>query len=102
MDGCRRQICLFALARRNAVLNTRCPACPLVDLSVRPRGTRQVVKAAGERGLLLLTAGARETIRFLPALTVSEAEIDEALSILDASLDEVFNRLHIVSADTPI
>lgn len=34
--------------------------------------------------------GARETIRFLPPLNVKAEEIDEALSILESSLQEVF------------
>ncbi|CAL8464181.1 g3716 [Coccomyxa elongata] len=49
-----------------------------------------VTKAAGRRNMLLLTAGARETVRFLPPLTVSEGEIDEALHIFGESLEEVF------------
>jgi len=36
-------------------------------------------------------AGARETIRFLPPLNVSAAEIDEALTIFEACLEEVVN-----------
>lgn len=35
-------------------------------------------------------AGARETVRFLPALTVSPAEIEEALQKLEDSLAQVF------------
>ena len=37
-----------------------------------------------------ICAGARESIRFLPPLNVSSSEIEEALHILDASLQEVF------------
>ena len=37
-------------------------------------------------------AGARETVRFLPPLTVSEAEIDTALGILSKALEEVFGK----------
>eukprot|EP00887_Chlorella_sp_A99_P005683 scaffold1.g5683.t1 len=46
--------------------------------------------AAGQHDMLLLSAGARETIRFLPPLNVSEGEIAEALSIFEACLEEVF------------
>lgn len=49
-----------------------------------------VAAACGERGMLLMTAGARESVRFLPALTVSAEEIDEALSIFEAALGDVF------------
>lgn len=38
----------------------------------------------------LWCAGARETVRFLPPLNVSTGEIQEALSIFEAALDEVF------------
>jgi 4-aminobutyrate aminotransferase len=51
-----------------------------------------VTKAAGRRNMLLLSAGARESIRFLPPLNVKESEIAEALHILEASLEEVFGR----------
>lgn len=55
-----------------------------------PYGTAaKVVKAAGERGVLLLTCGARETLRFLPPLVVSEEEVDEALHALKEALQEV-------------
>lgn len=49
-----------------------------------------VTKAASKRNMLLLSAGARETIRFLPPLNVQEHEIDEALHIFEACLDHVF------------
>lgn len=58
-----------------------------------PYGTAsQVVAAAGRRGLLLLTAGSRETVRFLPPLNVRPEEVDEALAKFEEALDEVFNR----------
>jgi len=49
-----------------------------------------VTKAAGRRNMLLLSAGAREAIRFLPPLNVKEPEIAEALHILEECLEEVF------------
>ncbi|DBA97194.1 hypothetical protein WJX77_010196 [Trebouxia sp. C0004] len=49
-----------------------------------------VTKAAQKRNMILLTAGARECIRFLPPLNVKAAEIDEALEKLEGSLQEVF------------
>ena len=46
-----------------------------------------VVRRAFQNGLLLLSCGA-STIRFMPPLLVTAAEVDEALAILDASLHE--------------
>jgi len=46
-----------------------------------------VVTRAFHNGLLLLSCGA-SAIRFMPPLPVSCAQVDEALTILDASLDE--------------
>jgi acetylornithine/succinyldiaminopimelate/putrescine aminotransferase len=47
-----------------------------------------VVVKAREHGLLLSVAGGN-VVRFAPPLVVGRAEIDEALSILDAVLSEV-------------
>jgi 4-aminobutyrate aminotransferase-like enzyme len=44
-------------------------------------------------------AGAREAVRFLPPLTVSEAEIGEALSIFGDTLEDVFGSA--AAAKTP-
>lgn len=46
-----------------------------------------VVARARDRGVLLSMAGAN-VVRFAPALTVSRAQIDEAVSILDQALSE--------------
>ena len=40
------------------------------------------------KGLLVLTAG-EDTVRLLPPLVITDAEIDEGLSILRSSLDDV-------------
>jgi 4-aminobutyrate aminotransferase / (S)-3-amino-2-methylpropionate transaminase / 5-aminovalerate transaminase len=53
-------------------------------------GAPAVVEAARERGLLLLLAGKRNVIRVLVPLVVSDAELEEGLSILRASLADVF------------
>ena len=45
----------------------------------------KVVDAAREEGLLVITAGA-DVVRLAPALTVGEAQIDEALPILERAL----------------
>ena len=47
-----------------------------------------LIKQAFERGLLLLGCG-ENTIRFCPALTVTEEEVDLCLSIFEESLRAV-------------
>lgn len=55
-----------------------------------PKGTAsKVCDAAARRGLLLLTAGPTETIRFLPPLVVTADEVDEAMDILGKALADV-------------
>ena len=55
-----------------------------------PAGFAGAVSAACvSRGLLVLTTSAFEVLRFIPPLTVSEAECDTALAIFTAALDEV-------------
>lgn len=44
-----------------------------------------IVKAARERGLLVITAGTN-TLRFVPPLTISEAEIKEGMEILEQAI----------------
>lgn len=52
--------------------------------------SKAVVKAAFERGLMLLTCGTYDNvIRWIPPLVVTKAEIDEALKIFAAALDAV-------------
>ncbi len=46
-----------------------------------------VVTRAYYNGLILLTCGT-STVRFMPPLSVSEAEVDEAVSLLRTSIDE--------------
>ncbi|MGH8861316.1 MAG: aspartate aminotransferase family protein [Jatrophihabitantaceae bacterium] len=49
-----------------------------------------VQQAAADRGLLLLTCGvAGEVVRFIPALVVSEAQVDSAVSLLGDALEAV-------------
>jgi len=51
---------------------------------------KAVVKAAFERGLLLLICGTHDNIvRWIPPLIVTEAQIEEALAIFAAALDAV-------------
>lgn len=39
--------------------------------------------------MLLLTAGARESVRFLPPLTITAAEVDIALGVFGEAVREV-------------
>jgi 4-aminobutyrate aminotransferase len=58
-------------------------------IPAKPGIASAVAAAAGERGMILMTAGARESVRFLPPLTVSAAEVDEALGIFEKALGDV-------------
>ncbi|CAG0926393.1 4-aminobutyrate aminotransferase [Thermoflexales bacterium] len=52
--------------------------------------SKAVVKAAFDRGLMLLTCGTYDNvIRWIPPLVVNEQELDEALKIFAAALDAV-------------
>ena len=57
----------------------------LLLAGVLDRDAAAVVDACRERGLLVLTAGS-EVLRLLPPLVITEAEADEALSIIGAVL----------------
>jgi predicted acetylornithine/succinylornithine family transaminase len=48
-----------------------------------------VVKAAQERGLLVLTAGGGDVLRVVPALNITASDIDRALEILQVCFDKV-------------
>lgn len=51
---------------------------------------KQLVAEAGKRGLIMLACGIRgNVIRFLPALTISDALIDEGIAILDTCFEAV-------------
>ncbi|KAG9233829.1 pyridoxal phosphate-dependent transferase [Amylocarpus encephaloides] len=47
-----------------------------------------IVTAARERGLLIITAGTN-TLRFVPSLTITEAEIEEGFNVLDEAMKVV-------------
>lgn len=51
-----------------------------------------VTKAAFKHNLLLMTAGARESIRFLPPLNVTAEEVDTCLNCFEAACKEVYKR----------
>jgi acetylornithine aminotransferase len=50
-----------------------------------------IITAARERGLLVITCGTN-TLRFVPPLTITEAEIDSGCAILEEAMAEVFEK----------
>jgi len=52
----------------------------VVCTEMQPAGP--MCKLAMERGLIAITAGKGDVVRLVPPLTVSEAEIDEAVAVL--------------------
>jgi 4-aminobutyrate aminotransferase len=58
---------------------TKTPAANLCD---------RLITRSYHNGLLLLSCG-QSTIRFMPPLSITNADVDEALTILTATLDEV-------------
>jgi acetylornithine aminotransferase len=53
-----------------------------------PLTAAEIVKAAMEAGLLLVPAGPK-VVRFVPPLTVTEAEINQALKAVEKALAKV-------------
>ena len=51
-----------------------------------------VSRAAFDRGMLLLPTGHRDTLRFVPPLVVTEAEVDECLAIVQDAVNEIASR----------
>jgi acetylornithine/N-succinyldiaminopimelate aminotransferase len=82
---------LTALSRRHALGGVRGRGLlQAVDLK-RPIGA-QLVAAAFDAGLLI-NAPRPDTLRFMPALTVTQAEIDAMVEILDAALQRLGGEL---------
>lgn len=48
-----------------------------------------VTHAAMQRGLMLLTTGWRETIRFIPPLVITKDEVDTALTMFRQAMQDV-------------
>jgi 4-aminobutyrate aminotransferase/(S)-3-amino-2-methylpropionate transaminase len=62
-------------------------------------GVGKVVKAAGERGLLLLNAGIySNVIRLLMPLTITDDQLEEGLAILEEAFEAVYLNGHAVKA----
>lgn len=59
------------------------------------RDPTPIVTAARERGLLIITCGTN-TLRFVPPLVISEAEIEEGLGILEQAMEVVFEGEDVV------
>ena len=62
------------------------PQDELLELDV-PAGP--VVEAARADGLLVITAGKGNVVRMVPPLTVTEAEVDEAVEALCTAIDRI-------------
>ncbi|KAG6576591.1 4-aminobutyrate transaminase [Phytophthora cinnamomi] len=61
------------------------------DLAKTPKGTANKISAAClDHGMMLLTTSIYETLRFMPALTVTEDECTLALEIFEKALDDIF------------
>lgn len=64
---------------------------PGEELKPNPAAVQDLLEACLARGLLLYSAGLHShVIRIFPPLIVTEAQVDEALHILDESLSEVY------------
>jgi 4-aminobutyrate aminotransferase/(S)-3-amino-2-methylpropionate transaminase len=62
-------------------------------------GVSKIVKAAGERGLLLLSAGLQgNVIRFLMPLTITDDQLEEGLQILEEAFEAVYLNDHAMSS----
>ncbi len=83
---------LGAMVAMELVRNRRADA-PDADL------TKALVQAAGRHGLVLLSCGLySNVIRFLPALTISDALLSEGLDILEAAMAEVAEPARLAAA----
>ena len=58
----------------------------MIGISLKEKDPKEVLAAALEKGLLVLTAGSR--LRLLPPLTISREELDKGLSILEECLGQ--------------
>jgi len=65
-------------------------ACEFKDPDGKHTLAASIVKQALNHKLLLMAAGSRETIRFLPPLTVNESEMQLGLKLFEQTLNDVF------------
>ena len=61
----------------------------------------QVSKECEENGLLAMTAGVHEACRLIPPLIVSEADLDEGLSVFADAVKTVAERHGVASSGEP-
>jgi 4-aminobutyrate aminotransferase len=76
----------------DVIRDVRGPGCMVgVELQedVAPGTSKKLSLACLKNGMLLLSASIFPTVRFIPALTVSEEEIDMGLDIFEKSLKQV-------------
>jgi 4-aminobutyrate aminotransferase len=85
-----------AAARHDGITDVRglglMQGCEFRDAAGKPDpvGAKAAQQAAHEHGLLLLTCGAwGQVVRFIPALVVTEAQVDEALQTWEQVVDSV-------------
>lgn len=63
---------------------------PEAERSTVPKDIgKRVQKLCMEQNLLLLTTSCFDTIRFIPALTISEEELAQGLEIFKAAVEQV-------------
>ena len=81
---------LRAIAKKYPNLCTGVRGWGLINGLVLAEGTAalDIVKAALAEGLLVIPAGAK-VVRMVPPLIVSEAEVDQALALLDRTLNKM-------------
>ena len=60
-----------------------------IDLCLSSDKMTGILHGAPEQGILLLGAGRKATIRLLPPLTVSHAELSEACTLIERILDRI-------------
>eukprot|EP00462_Mataza_sp_D1_P005539 CAMPEP_0175120988 /NCGR_PEP_ID=MMETSP0087-20121206/921_1 /TAXON_ID=136419 /ORGANISM="Unknown Unknown, Strain D1" /LENGTH=402 /DNA_ID=CAMNT_0016402485 /DNA_START=83 /DNA_END=1292 /DNA_ORIENTATION=- len=53
---------------------------------------KHIAEECRKNNMLLLTTSIFDTIRFIPALTVSEEEVNQALAVLDSAFSAVFDK----------
>ena len=78
---------LAALSRRHGCGAVRGKGL-LLALDLGFDGASQMAELARERGLLI-NAPRPDSLRFMPALTVTDPEIDHMIGVLDGVLDEL-------------
>lgn len=85
--GERLEQTLRALQQRHPAITDVRGLGPMLAMELQ-HGAQAVVAAARERGLLLMLAGHHDVVRFLIPFVIADAELDDALAILTASVDD--------------